>query len=470
MMTTTSHKGRHDVEHAAAVRHSLLQPAASDLIRVGSRRWFLQTGLAGLAGLSLPDLLRRRARGAAAGRADRKAVILIWLSGGPSQLDTWDPKPAAPSEVRGPFGSIATKVPGVRISEHFPLQATIVDRLALVRSVDCRASIDHFPAPMQAGNPWAQRSKVNPYVGTHPSMGSVAARFRGPNDPAMPAFVGMADLNLFFADVLGAGPLGGPYEAADAAELAGRLTLPRGVNVARAEDRALLCRQFDRLRRDLDAGDSIARMDHYHRQALEIVVSGKAQRAFRLDLEPDRVRDAYGRNSFGEKALLARRLVEAGVTFVTVSPIFGYFDNHGDDVVWGGLVKGLKPLLPRLDQALYALVRDLEARGLLDDTLVLALGEFGRSPIFSQRGTGGREHWSNCMSMLVAGGGLAHGQVVGSTDAKGGEVKDGRVTPSDLGATVYRHLGIDLDSQWTDLQGRPQPIITEGGRPIPELS
>jgi uncharacterized protein (DUF1501 family) len=213
----------------------------------------------------------------------------------------------------------------------------------------------------------------------------------------------------------------------------------------------------------------MARVDHYNKQALTIVLSGKAQRAFRLDQEPDRIRDAYGRNSFGEKALLARRLVEAGVTFVTVSPIFGYFDNHGDDVVWGGLIKGLKPLLPPLDRAVYALVTDLESRGLLDDTLVLLLGEFGRSPIFSQRGTGGREHWSSCMSMLVAGGGLAHGQVVGSTDAKGGEVKDGRVTPSDLGATVFLHLGIDLNTQWIDLQGRPQPIVTEGGRPIPEL-
>src|SRR5262245_5310746 len=470
MMTMTSRAGHHDTEHAAAVCYSPLQPAAFDLIQVGSRRWFLQTGLAGLAGMSLPGLLRSRAQAAAAGRADRKAVILIWLSGGPSQLDTWDPKPAAASEVRGPFGSTATKVPGVRISEHFPLQAIIADRLALVRSVDCRASTDHFPAPMQAGNPLAQRSKIDPHIGTHPSMGSVAARFRGPNDPAMPAFVGMADPNLFFADVLGAGPMGGAYEAADATQLAGRLTLPRGVTVARAADRVGLCQQFDRLRRDLDAGDTMARMDHYRGQALDIVLSGKARQAFRLELEPDRVRDAYGRTSFGEKALLARRLVEAGVTFVTVSPIFGYFDNHGDDVACGGLLKGLKPLLPRLAQALYALVTDLEARGLLDDTLVLALGEFGRSPTFSQRGTGGREHWSNCMSMLVAGGGLTHGQVVGGTDAKGGEVKDGRVTPSDLGATVYRHLGIDLDSQWTDLQGRPQPIITEGGRPIPELS
>ncbi len=467
-MRPPSRPVRHDLEHAGAARRASLQPAASDLIRVGSRRWFLQTGLAGVAGLSLPDLLRCRARGGEAG-GSRKAVILIWLSGGPSQLDTWDPKPDAPAEVRGPFRSIATKVPGVRVSEHLPLQAAIMDRLAIIRSVDCSSSNDHFPAPMQAGNPLAQRSKTDPYVGTYPSMGSVAARFRGPNDPAMPAFVGMADLNLLFADVLGAGPLGGAYEAADGAKLAGSLTLPRGVSVATAEDRAGLCRQFDRLRRDLDTGDTMARMDHYRRQALEIVLSGKAEQAFRLDREPDRLRDAYGRHPLGERTLLARRLVEAGVTFVTLSGTLGLFDNHGDDVVWGGIIKGLKPLLPRLDQTVSALVRDLEARGLLDDTLVLALGEFGRSPIFSQRGTGGREHWPTCMSMLVAGGGLAHGQVVGSTDAKGGEVKEGRVTPPDLAATIFRHLGIDLDAHWTDAQGRPQPIVIDGGRPIPEL-
>jgi uncharacterized protein (DUF1501 family) len=465
-MTHRSHHVRHDREHVSA----LLQPPAFDLIRVGSRRWFLQTGLAGWAGLSLPDLLSYRAQAARPRAADRKAVILIWLSGGPSQLDTWDPKPDSPSEVRGPFRSIATRVPGVRVSEHLPRQASIMDRLALVRSVDCRDSNDHFPAPMQAGNPLAQRSKIDPHIGTHPSMGAVAAKFRGPNDPALPAFVGFADLNLFFADVLGASPMGGAYEAADGAMLAGRLTLPRGVSVARAQDRAGLTRQFDRLRRDLDVGDTMARMDHYRRQALEIVLSGKARQAFRLDLEPDPVREAYGRHSLGERTLLARRLVEAGVTFVTVSGTFGVFDNHGDDVIWGGIIKGLKPLLPRLDQAVHALVTDLEVRGLLDSTLVLVLGEFGRSPVFSQRGTGGREHWPTCMSMLVAGGGLARGQVVGSTDAKGGEVKDARVTPADLGATVFRHLGIDLASQWTDPQGRPHSIVTGGGRPIPELS
>jgi uncharacterized protein (DUF1501 family) len=214
----------------------------------------------------------------------------------------------------------------------------------------------------------------------------------------------------------------------------------------------------------------MASMDHHRRQALQIVLSGKAQRAFRLDLEPDRVRDAYGRHSLGERALLARRLVEAGVTFVTLSGTFGMFDNHGDDHFAGGLVKGLKPLLGRLDQTVYALVNDLHIRGMQDDTLVLAMGEFGRTPIFSQRGQGGREHWTNCMSMLMAGGDIARGQAVGSTDAKGYDVKEARVTPSDLAATVYPHLGINLDTQWTDLQGRPQAIVTGGGQPIPALS
>jgi uncharacterized protein (DUF1501 family) len=465
---TSTNDSRHIAEHAGAALHNPLQPAAADLIRVGSRRWFLQTGLAGIAGLSLPGLLRCRAQSAMARAASHKAVILLWLSGGPSHLDTWDPKPDAPSEIRGPFGSIPTRVPGVRVCEHLPLHARILDRLALVRSVDCRASTDHYPAPMQAGNPLAQRTRVGSSRATHPSMGAIAARFRGPNDPALPAFVGLADPPLWLADVLGAGPLGGACEPVRGDEMIGRLNLPQGITVARAEDRADLCRQFDSLRRGLDAGDTMARMDHYRQQALDIVLSGKAQRAFRVDLEPERVREAYGRHSLGERTLLARRLVEAGVTFVTVSGTFGVFDNHGDDVVWGGLLRGLRPLLPRVDQAVHALVTDLEARGLLDDTLVLVLGEFGRTPVITP--TGGRSHHSNCMSMLVAGGGRTRGRVVGSTDARGYDVTEARVTPADLGATVFRHLGIDLGAHWMDAQGRPQAIVTEGGRPIPELS
>ena len=227
------------------------------------------------------------------------------------------------------------------------------------------------------------------------------------------------------------------------------------------------CSQFDRLERALDAGDTMASVDIYTREALSMVLSGKARQAFEIDQEPDVVRNLYGRNTLGERALLARRLVEAGVTFVVVSGFFGLFDNHGDNVIWGGLIKGLKPLLPRIDRAVYALVNDLDARGLLDSTLILMMGEFGRTPTITA--TGGREHYLTCMSMLVAGGGLAHGQAIGSTDRTGSEIRTGRVTPSDLGATVFRHLGIDLDAHWTDPMGRPQPIVTEGGRPIPGL-
>lgn len=301
-------------------------------------------------------------------------------------------------------------------------------------------------------------------------MGSLAAKFRGANDPAMPAFIGMADpsFSLWNADVWRSGHLGSAYDPIRETDLVGRLNMPKGVNVARGQDRDGLRRQFDRLRREVDAGETMARMDRYGQQALEMVLSGKAREAVDIRREPDRLRDAYGRDSFGEKALLARRLVEAGVTFVVVSGRFGVFDNHGDDVVWGGLLKGLKPLFPSVDRCLYALVNDLAARGLLDSTLILMMGEFGRSPQISP--TGGRTHWTNCMSALVAGGGIAHGQIVGSTDSGGYDLKDGRVIPADIAATVFRHLEIDPNTHWTDHEGRPHPLIADGGKPIAELS
>ena len=464
----------HEDQHLRAGRRALLQPAAADTVRIGSRRWFLQTGVAGLAGLSLGEALRARAAASPGQSPAPKSVILLWLSGGPSHLDFWDPKPEAPAEIRGPFQSIATSVPGVRIGEHLPLQASILDRLAIIRSVDCRDSFDHRAAVMQTGNSQAladlKGTLDGPLKGRWPSMGSIAARFRGANDPDLPPFVGLADpaLTLWHSDIWGAGELGSAFEPIAETGLAGRLGLPPGVNVARAQDRDGLRRQFDRLRRDLDASGAMSRMDQYDRRALEMVLSGKAREAFALDKEPERIRDVYGRHSFGEKTLLARRLVEAGVTFVVVSGRFGVFDVHGDDVVWGGLIKGLKPLFPEVDQSFHALVTDLESRGLLDSTLVVMMGEFGRAPMIST--TGGRTHWTNCMSVLVAGGRVAHGQVIGATDAKGYDITEGRVIPADIAATVYRHLEIDLAAQWTDLQGRPHPIIADGGRPIAGLS
>src|SRR5262249_11900961 len=320
--------------------------------------------------------------------ARKTAVILFWLSGGPSHLDMWDPKPDAPAEVRGPFPSIASKVPGIRVCEHLPLQASLMDRLTLIRSVDCRAS-NHTPITMQAGNALARRTDDGRDGGGYPSMGSIAARFRGPNDPHLPAFVGLAD--GWRVDAGGAAHGGGAREPVKGGELGGRLTLPPGVDLGRLQDRDALRLRFDGLNRELDTTGQMSLMDGSARQALELVVSGKGRRAFQLDEEPDRLRETYGRDSLGEKALLARRLIEAGVTFVLVSGARGYFDHHGDDVRWGGIVKGLTPLLPRVDGVVYALVNDLHARGLLDTTLVLMLGEFGRAPVLNQNG--GRDHW-----------------------------------------------------------------------------
>ncbi len=458
----------HQAQHSASVQGNPLLPPPNDLLRVGSRRWFLQTGLAGLAGLTLADTLRAQtaASDTVSRHRDPRAVILFWLSGGPSHLDTWDPKPDAPTEVRGPYQTIATSVPGIRVCEHLPLQARLMHKLTILRSVDCSAS-NHTPITMQAGNALAQRTNDGKDGGGYPSMGSVAAKFRGPNALSMPAFVGLAD--SWKADVWGAGHMGSAFEPVKGNELPGRLAIPTGVSVPRLQERAELRRQFDQLERERDAGQQMGSMDRYTDMALDMVVSPAVRRAFDIDREPDRVRDAYGRCSVGEKALLARRLVEAGTTFVLVSGRWGYFDHHGDNVPpWGGIQKGLTPILPTIDQALTALIEDLEARGLLDSTLILMLGEFGRGPVLTK--DGGREHWLSVMSMLAAGGGCRHGQVIGSTDSRGGTIKSRKVTPSDLAATVFRHLGIPLEAQWTNPQGRPVPIVTQGGQPLPELS
>ena len=452
-------------EHIHGGISPLFSPAGGDLLRVNSRRWFLQTGLTGIAGLSLPMLLQQRAAAAKVGKPkSKKNVILFWLSGGPSHLDMWDPKPDAPSEIRGPFGSIPTKLPGVRVSEHLPLTAKLMDKLTILRGVDCSAS-NHTPITMQAGNPLARRTNDGKDGGGYPSMGSITAKFRGPNHPGMPAFVGLA--NSWRSDVWEAGHMGSAFAPVKGKELAGRLALPEGLSTNRLRERGSLLGQLDRMHRDLDNNPAVAQLDHYTQQALDTVLSGRAKRAFNLDEETAKMRDFYGRDSIGQKALLARRLVEAGSTFVLVSGAWGYFDHHGDEVRWGGIKKGLQPLMPRVDRTLNAIVTDLEQRGLLDDTLILMMGEFGRSPVMTK--TAGRGHWARVMSMVMAGGGLNHGRVIGSTDRKGYDVASRRVGPSDLAATVFQHLGIPLDTHWTNAQGRPIPIVTEGGQPISEL-
>ncbi len=439
-----------------------MTPPPRDLLRVESRRWFLQTGLAGFAGLSLANVLKATSPSR---HRDPKAVILFWLSGGPSQIDMWDPKPDAPAEIRGPYQTIATSLPGVRFSEHLPRQAKLAHKLNIIRSVDCSAS-NHTPITMQAGNALAKRTNDGKDGGGYPSMGSVAAKFRGANVPGMPGFIGLAD--SWKADVYGAGFMGSAYEPVKGNELPGRLALPKGLELAQLNDRSSLREHFDTMRRELDAQAQMESTDRYTAMAREMVLSDHVRQAFDLSRESEKVRDSYGRISVGEKALLARRLVEAGSTFVLVSGKWGYFDHHGDNVPpWGGIQKGLTPILPTIDRALTALVEDLDTRGLLDSTLVLMMGEFGRSPVMTK--DAGREHWTSVMSMITAGGRGRSGQVIGSTDHRGGTIKSRKVTPSDLAATVFSHLEIPLDSAWTDPTGRPIPIVTQGGQRIREL-
>jgi hypothetical protein len=441
-------------------------PAGGDLLRVGStRRGFLQTGLTGLAGVSLPSLFQQQALAAAAGQATRKTnVVLFWLSGGPSHIDMWDPKPEAPSEIRGPFGHIPTKVPSIHVCEHLPLTAKIMDRLTLVRSVDCSAS-DHTPITMQACNPLARRTNDGRDGGGYPSMGSIAAKFRGANAPGIPGYVALAD--SLPSDIWGAGHMGNAFNPVSGKDLSGRLKLVEGLSIERLGSRRDLAEQMDQWKRGIGTNESIASADHFTQQAYEVLMTGSAQRALNLEEESSAMRDRYGRDSIGEKALLARRLIEAGSTFVTVSGAWGYFDHHGDEVKWGGIKKGLTPLLPSVDRTLHAIVTDLEDRGLLDSTLILMMGEFGRSPVINKNA--GRDHWPRVMSMVMAGGGLRHGQVIGSTDKHGGEIETRRVAPGDLAATVFHHLGIEQNTNWIDPQGRPRPIVHEGGKVMGEL-
>ena len=339
-----------------------------------------------------------------------------------------------------------------------------MDKLSVIRSVDCSAS-NHTPITMQAGNALAQRTNDGRDGGGYPSMGAIAAKYRGANDPELPAFVGLAD--SWKSDVYGAGHMGQQYNPINGKELPGRLALPKGIQVDRLADRHQLQSQFDRLSEQLAVEHNVERTGQLDRLAYEMVTSDKVRGAFDVGKETDKMRDAYGRESIGEKALLARRLVESGVTFVLVSGAWGYFDHHGDDVRWGGIEKGLTPLLPRVDRVMYTLINDLEDRGLLDTTMVMMMGEFGRTPVINNKA--GRGHWTNVMSMLVAGGGMKTGQVIGSTDRKGYDINSRPVKPADIAATTFQHLGINPGNHWIDRTGRPIGIVTEGGRAIGEL-
>ncbi len=449
-------------------------------LRELDRRSFLKAGLLGTMGLSLPELLRVEAQETRQGRPPRRltSVIILWMRGGPSHIDTWDPKPDAPSEIRGEFRPIPTRVPGIHISEHLPLSARIMDKWSIVRSL-------HHPkhygmADHSSGDQicfTGYPSAIDPSRNVHPSCGSIVTRELQNENPSMPAYV-MVPRMVPGTDAAYLGAAYRPFETlSDPAEptpfQVPNLGLPAGLGVGRLRDRKALLDQFDSMRRDLDASGQMDALDRFHARAMDIVTGDAARRAFDLDSEPRSVRERYGyfdgytprmraagdRPQWSQRMILARRLVEAGVRLVTVD--CRWWDTHEDNF------HALKnAFLPMWDKAYSALIGELAERGLLESTMVVAWGEMGRSPRISE--TAGRDHWPGAMSAALAGGGVQGGRVVGATDSKGSEPVENAKTPMDVLATIYRHLGIDVSRTYEDLAGRPHSILPEG-RPLTEL-
>ena len=419
----------------------------------------LKVGALTLGGLTLPGLLKARAAGQASA-ANKKSVILIWQAGGPSHIDMYDLKPNAPAEVRGEFMPIPTNVPGIQISEQLPLQSKIFDKLSVVRSAF------HTNAGHGMGSQWMQTGyhatiEVNDNI--YPSTGSVAAKLKGPNEPGMPAYVNLPrKVSFGSAAYLGASynPFAPDANPNDASFQVRNMRLPNRVNADRLERRQDLLKDLDTIRRDIDTKGDIAGLDTFYRDALEMVTTPKAQRAFDVNAETPGLRDRYGRNDLGQSCLLARRLVESGVTFVTVQAGGGW-DTHSNNF------KELKSkLLPQFDRAVAALVTDLYDRGLQDDVLVMAMGEFGRTPKINK--DVGRDHWPGAMSILYAGGGLKMGQAIGTTNALGEYPSSKPYTPGCVLSTMYSVLGIDHHHVFYDQAQRPLPVLSEG-EPIREL-
>jgi Protein of unknown function (DUF1501) len=438
-----------------------------------SRRSFVKAGVLGAAGVSLADLLRHEAK-ADAPPSRPTSVILLWMRGGPSHIDMWDPKPDAPVEYRGEFGVINSSVPGVLLSDMLPKTARIMHKWSILRS------LHHHDAGHSSGDQicfTGYNSGPNPDENTHPSCGSIVSRQLGHLDPRLPAYVMIPRM------VPGAGPayLGvahKPFETGVDPAIPGpfripNFSAPQGVTLEQIGDRRTLLRGLDTLRRDLDTTGQIAALDRFGQQAWDMLTSPVAQRAFDLDAEPRAVRERYGFQpawepgasnrcgapAWSQRMLLARRLVEAGVRLVTVD--LRWWDTH---------VLGFESLrhgfLPRWDQAYSALIEDLEQRGLLDSTMVIAWGEFGRTPRVNN--DAGRDHYPNVFSAALAGGPIKPGRVFGESDSRGAFPRTGGKTPHDVLATMYRFLGVDTRVQYADATGRPHMALPSG-EPIDEL-
>lgn len=442
-----------------------------------TRRSFLQVGSAGLAGLALPNLLRLEAAGAFNGRQARiRNCITLFLVGSPGQLDTWDMKPDAPAEVRGKFKPIRTNVPGIQICEHFPLMARMMDKVALIRSLHHRTGATH-----ENGQRWMMTGHDFTADSVRPHSGSVIARVFGPK----------GDLP---ANVILPGPIGntgaGPLHGQTAAYLGSAhepfflnsdparpdfrvadLEVPKDPSGFRLDARRRLLHQLDDLQRRTETASTQTHDSAYER-AFRLLTSPKAKAAFDLNREPANLRDRYGRNTFGQSCLLARRLIENGVRYVTVNHFDTVFnlscwDMHADG---GGLNNTYldyeRYLCPQFDQAFTALIQDLEQRGLLAETVVAVLSEFGRTPRLNARG--GRDHYPGAWTNFLCGGNIRGGQVIGSTDKIGSRPHDFPVEPPQILASIYHGMGIDLDKAMMPGPG-DRPVRLVDAEPIRQL-
>ena len=439
------------------------------------RRGFVKAGALGMAGLSLPQVLKAESAADPAKTSKEKSVIILWQRGGPSQHETWDPKPDAPQDYRGAFGAMSTNVPGIQICDLLPKCAKVMDKFSIIRS------LYHTDAGHSAGDQVMftgyPPNKGNPNENFYPSCGSIVAEQQGHLNPDLPPYV-MIPKRLPGVDPAYLGKKYAPFETQADPAVEGPFNLPNfslgdSLSLNRLDSRKGLLKSFDDIRREVDASGSMEAADGFNQQAFDILTSPKARDAFDLDAEPRKLRERYGFMpaykaptpdrcgvpAWSQRMLLARRLVEAGVRLVTVD--LRWWDTH---------VKGYETMrdgfLPRWDQAYSALLQDLEDRGLSDNVMVVAWGEFGRTPKVNS--TGGRDHYPNVFSASVSGGGIQGGRVIGESDSKGAEPKERPVQPQEVLATMYRHLGIDYNKHYLDHGGRPVPVLPFGA-PISEL-
>ena len=423
-----------------------------------NRRNFVKIGALTSAGLTLSDLLRQRAQAATPASSKARSAILIFLAGGPSHFETFDPKPDAPAEVRGPYSPISTPVPGMQICDTLPRLAQIADKFSIIRSC-AHDNSGHGGGQRYVQTGYKSASLENELPHDYPAVGSIVAKVRGPMHAGLPTY-----MHLPNGDDGGPAFLGAAYEAFSVysnGKPVG-LDINGSQRLSRLDDRRSLRRSLDTLSRQADTHRLMDSMDTLEQHAFEMLSSSAAHEAFELRKESDETRQRYGQHDAGKCCLLARRFIEAGAGLVSVR--IGSWDHHGNA---GGTIKsGMEANAPPLDQALAALITDLDERGLRDEVMVWVWGEFGRTPRINK--SFGRDHWPQAMSVLLSGGGIQPGRVIGATSKKGEHPIDRPVSPADVLASVYRQLGIDSSASFINSAGRPIPILSHGS-PILEL-